>query len=223
MALQGWPGYRTDPIVKRPLSIVVIAVTAITWVVAAKIFGLPDTFWEAILPFFTAVTVTGIFLVIYDRYLWHFYAVRQWVAQRPDLQGVWKVTIRPVKLDEHSEQAPDAIIGYAQFDQTASSLSMRLYTEDSRSTTIAYAIRKIEQNQFRLVIVYQNRPKVKERAREGTIHDGTAIYEFGGYSPERLAGEYWTEKPTRGEIELSDRRTDKIDSYEAGSRVYSRA
>lgn len=208
---------------KRRLSIVVIAVTAITWVVVAKIFGLPDTFWEAIIPFFTAVTVTGIFLVFYDKYLWRCYAVRQWVAQLPDLQGVWKVTIMPVKLNDHSEQSSYAVIGYAQFDQTASSLNMRLYTEDSRSTTIAYAIREIEQNHFRLVIIYQNRPRVKERAREGTIHDGAAIYEFRGYRPEKLAGEYWTEKPTRGEIELSDRRTDEIDSYDAGSRVYSRS
>lgn len=206
---------------KRRLSIVVIAVTAITWVSAAKIFGLPDTFWEAVLPFFTAVTVTGIFLLLYDTLLWRPYAVRRWIAQLPDLQGVWKVTIMPVKLEEQSQQSPDSVIGYAQFDQTASSLNMTLYTEDSRSTTIAYAIRKMQHNQFRLVIVYQNRPRVKERDREGTIHDGAAVYEFRGYSPEEVSGEYWTEKPTRGEIKLSDRRKDEIDSYDAGSKLYS--
>ena len=208
---------------KRQLSIVVIAVTAITWVAAAKIFGLPDTFWEAIIPFFTAVTVTSIFLLFYDKFLWRLYVVRRWIAQLPDLQGVWKVTIVPVKPDDQSEQSVDSVVGYAQFDQTASSLNMRLYTEDSRSTTIAYAIRKIEKNQFRLVIVYQNRPRVKERAREGTIHDGAAVYEFRGYSPKTVVGEYWTEKPTQGEIALSDRRRDEIDSYDTGSRVYSRS
>lgn len=208
---------------KPQLSIAVIAVTAITWVAAAKIFGLPDTFWEAIIPFFTAVTVTSISLFFYDRILWRYYTVRRWIAQLPDLQGVWKVTITPVKLDDQSEQSLDSVIGYAQFDQTASSLNMRLYTEDSRSTTIAYAIKEIEKSQFRLAIVYQNKPRLKERVREGTIHDGAAVYEFRGYSPEKVAGEYWTEKPTRGEIELSDRRRDEIDSYDAGLRVYSRS
>lgn len=208
---------------KRQLIIAVIAVTAITWVAAAKIFGLPDTFWEAIIPFFTAITVTSISLFFYDKILWRFYAVRRWIAQLPDLQGVWKVTITPVKLDDQSEQSLDSVIGYAQFDQTASSLNIRLYTEDSRSTTIAYAIKEIEKSQFRLAIVYQNRPRLKARAREGTIHDGAAVYEFRGYSPEKVSGEYWTEKPTRGEIELSDRRRDEIDSYDAGLRVYSRS
>ena len=205
---------------KRRLSIVVIAVTAITWVVAAKIFGLPKTFGEAILPFFTAVSVTGIFLFFYDRVFWRLYVIRRWVAQLPDLQGVWKVTIKSVKFNDHSAQSSNAVVGYAQFDQTASSLNMRLYTEDSRSVTIAYSI-KADHSQFRLVTVYVNRPRVKERARDGTIHNGTAIYEFRGYSPEKVVGEYWTEKPSWGEIELSDRRRDEIDSYDAGLKVYS--
>lgn len=206
---------------KRRLRILVIAVTAITWVATAKIFGLPATFWEAIIPFFTAVTVTGVFLLFYDKFLWRTYAVRQWIAQLPDLQGVWKVTIIPVESDDHSEQSFDTVIGYAQFDQTAFSLSVRLYTEDSRSVTLAYSITEESLTQFRLVVVYENRPRVKEQARDGTIHNGSAIYEFRGYRPQKLVGKYWTEKPTWGEVELSDRRRGEIESYEAGSRVYS--
>ena len=220
MVFQKWHYYRNISIMKRQLSIVVIAVTAVTWIAAATIFGLPDTFGRAILPFFTAITVTSLFLYVYDRYLWHVGFFQRWVAQLPDLQGVWKVTIRSTKINNDTRKQIDSVLGYAQIDQTASSLSMRLFTEDSRSRTIAYSIEE-EQNQFRLSIVYENKPRMEERARDGTIHLGSAVYEFRGYRPSKVIGEYWTEKPSSGEIELSDRTRKEIDTYDAGLNIYS--
>ena len=205
---------------KRQLSIAVILVTAVTWMMAAMIFGLPDTFGRAILPFFTAIAVAGVFLRIYDRHLWRVGLFQRWVAELPDLQGVWKVTIKSVKITNDTEQQINPVLGYAQIDQTASSLSMRLFTEDSRSRTIAYSIEN-EQNQFRLSIVYENKPRMEQRARDGTIHLGSAVYEFRGYRPNKVVGEYWTEKPSSGEIELSDRMQREIDTYDAGMKVYS--
>ena len=220
MVFHKWHDHRTNSIMKHQLSIVLILVTAATWIATAVIFGLPGTFGRAILPFLTAISVAGIFLRVYDRYLWRVGLFQRWVADLPDLQGVWKVTIKSVKITNDMEQQINPVLGYAQIDQTASSLSMRLFTEDSRSRTIAYSIGK-EQNQFHLSIVYENKPRMEQRARDGTVHTGSAVYEFRGYRPNKITGEYWTEKPSSGEIELSDKMQREIDTYDAGVKVYS--
>ena len=72
------------------------------------------------------------------------------------------------------------------------------------------------ENEFRLTIVYENRPRMEDRPRIGTSHQGSALYRFRGYSPDEMKGEYWTELKNVGEIRIYDRRFLEISSFEAG-------
>ena len=96
---------------------------------------------------------------------------------------------------------------------------MRLFTLDSRSETFAFSIDEIEK-EFRLIVVYDNRPRMEERPRVGTSHQGSAIYRFRGYRPDEMNGEYWTEAKNAGEVGLYNRRQLEISSFEAGKRAF---
>ena len=205
---------------KRPFIILVILVTAVTWAAVAVAKGLPSTILEAMSPFISSIAVATFLSLIYQRMLWHWWLVQQLLAKTPDLRGVWKVAIRPAWIDPSTNEKKGPVEGYAQIDQSASSFCMRLFTNDSRSETFAFSIDEIE-GEFRLTVAYENKPRMEERARKGTIHQGSAIYRFRGYRPEVVSGEYWTEIKNVGEIELRNRMRREISSFAGGRQVYS--
>lgn len=200
--------------------IFVILVAAATWITVAIVRGFPSTFWEAISPFVTAIPVASVLSYVYQHHLWHWWPFQRWLARTPDLRGAWRATIRPAWFDPDTGMKGDPVQGYAQIDQTASSLCMRLFTHDSRSETFVFSIDEIEK-EFRLTVIYENRPRMKDRPRIGTSHQGSAIYRFRGYRPNRIKGEYWTEIKNIGEIELCSRRQQEISSFEEGKRVFA--
>ena len=204
---------------KRPFVILVILVAAATWVAVAIVRGFPSTFWEAINPFVTAIPVASVLSFVYRHYLWHCWPLQRWLARTPDLRGAWRVTIRPAWVDPNTGHKRCPVEGYAQVDQTASSLCMRLFTRDSRSETFVFSLDEIEK-EFRLTVVYENRPRMEDRPRMGTSHQGSAIYRFRGYRPEEMKGEYWTEIKNVGEVGLYNRRHLAISSFEAGKCAF---
>ena len=205
---------------KRPFVILVILVAAATWATMAAVRGFPGTIWDAMIPFMSSICVATSLLLIYQRRLWHWRPVQRLLSKTPDLRGAWKVKIRPAWTDSRKNRENQMVEGYAQIDQTASSFCMRLFTDDSRSETFAFSIDDI-QGEFRLVVAYENRPRMEDRARIGTSHHGSAIYRFREYRPEELKGEYWTELKNAGEIELGNRRRKEIISFEDGKRAFS--
>lgn len=205
---------------KRPFVILVVLVAAMTWAVMAAMKGLPDTIWEAMFPFGSSIGLAIALSQMYQKKLWHWWPLQELLAKVPDLRGAWKVTIYPAWIDLGENGRVKPVEGYAQIDQTASSLRMRLFTDDSRSETFAYAIDEIE-GEFRLTVAYENRPRMEDRARIGTSHQGSAIYRFREYKPKEVNGEYWTELRNVGEIELRNRRQKGISSFANGKQVFS--
>ena len=205
---------------KRPFVILVVVVAAVTWAVMAAVKGLPNTMWEAMLPFGSSIGVATGLSFLYQYILWRWWLVQKLLAKTPDLRGAWMVTIRSARVDPKKNGKTKPVEGYAQIDQTASSLCMRLFTDDSRSESFAYSIDEVE-GEFRLTVAYENRPRMQNRARTGTSHLGSAIYRFREYKPKGLNGEYWTELKNVGEIELRNRRQQGISSFEDGKQVFS--
>ena len=206
---------------KHSFIVVVIIVTAVTWLVMAIANGFPNTFWEAAKPFLTAISVAGALSYFYQQHMWHWRPLQHLLAKTPDLRGMWKVTIQPVWVNSKIGMQMGPVEGYAQIDQTASSLCIRLFTSDSRSQSIAFSVDEIE-NEFRLAVMYENKPRIQDRPREGTSHQGSAIYRFRGFRPSEMTGEYWTETKNLGEIKLHSRKQQGgISSFEDGQREFA--
>ena len=205
---------------KRPFVILVVLVVAVTWTVMAAVKGLPSTIWEGTIPILSSIGVATGLSLIYQKRLWHWWLVQRLLAKTPDLRGAWKVTIRPAWTDPSKNREDFSVEGYAQIDQTSSSFCMRLFTEDSRSETFAFSVDEID-GEFRLTVAYENSPRMRDRPRKGTSHQGAAIYRFRGYRPRIVSGEYWTELMNVGEIELRSGTRREISSFEDGKQVFS--
>ena len=205
---------------KRPFVILVVLVVAVTWTVMAAVKGLPSTIWEGMIPILSSIGVATGLSLIYQKRLWHWWLVQRLLAKTPDLRGAWKVTIRPAWTDPSKNREDFSVEGYAQIDQTSSSFCMRLFTEDSRSETFAFSVDEID-GEFRLTVAYENSPRMRDRPRKGTSHQGAAIYRFRGYRPRIVSGEYWTELMNVGEIELRSGTRREISSFEDGKQIFS--
>lgn len=202
----------------RALVIAIISLTAITWLITAISFGLPTTWIGAARPFLTAVTVSTAFLFIFDRWLWGLKGLRCWIAKTPNLKGAWRLELQSNYVDPDTGNQVHRT-GYAQIDQRANTLIVRIFTENSKSKTYSWAIDS-DDHVFSLAIVYDNQPRIMDRQNRSHAHQGAAVFSFRGYRPKELRGEYWTERPTLGEMRLFERQDADINSYEEGTSLY---
>lgn len=203
---------------RRELTILIVVLTAITWLVVAYLNGLPGTWFAAARPFISAITVAGIVLWVYEKWIWHWWIFRGWLTQVPCLKGVWEVEIQSTFIDPTSN-LPVVKAGFAQIDQTASQLTIRVFTDESRSVTVAHSFNE-DQNVFMLAIVYENRPEIQFRERKSAFHQGSAVFGIRGYRPDAITGEYWTENKTTGNFVFRNRKAGEIGSYSQGEEIY---
>lgn len=204
---------------KRVHQISFVALIAATWFLFAFLFGLPTTILEAAKPFASAMTVAAVFFLLYDRCIWRWKWQHGWFTQKPCLAGVWQVTIRSTFKDPDTGKQIEPLIGYAQIDQTSSTFCMRIFTAESQSKTISYAF-DLDQNVYRLAIVYENAPSIELRGSSSPLHKGSAVFNVRGFQPESFLGDYWTERDTKGTMQLQRRLVDEINSFEDGVKMY---
>lgn len=61
--------------------------------------------------------------------------------------------------------------------------------------------------------LFFNKPKMKHEALR-RMHHGSATFEVSGKPARRIAGRYWTERDTRGELDFVSRSRKIADDYE---------
>jgi hypothetical protein len=150
-------------------------------------------------PFSTVVGILLILLSIFDIWVWRWPVLHGWFVPRPDLCGTWRVELQSNWRNPETNTGVGVIVAYLVIRQTFSSLSVRLLTSESASELVAAEIRKADDGTYRLVGVYRNEPKLSVRDRS-PIHYGALALDVQGDLASELAGHYWTDRNTRGEI-----------------------
>ncbi len=205
---------------RREFQIAVIAVAAVTWLVTALLYEWPTTWWDATRPFVTSMAVTSVVVGIYNHWAWRFKLFHGWLTRQPDLTGVWLVEMNSTYQDKKTGWRPGSIRGFAQIDQTGSTLCLRLYTANAKSKSTAYAF-NYDQKVYTLITVYENEPSIEQREHVSPLHKGTSIFELRGHRPLHFSGDYWTERKTTGTVALSDRKSGEINSYQEGVALFA--
>ncbi|WP_405240381.1 Cap15 family cyclic dinucleotide receptor domain-containing protein [Lentisalinibacter orientalis] len=154
-----------------------------------------------------ALLYGGIWL--FDSYLWRWSIFRGWLVNRPYLQGSWAATLHSDWIDPETNERVPPIEAYMVVRQTLTSLSMRLFTEKSRSALVAHAIETEPDGLFQLSAVYRNYPKIEYQGKQSSIHHGALLIDVHEVRQERLEGHYWTDRETRGTVVL-ERRVAKL-------------
>lgn len=165
-------------------------------------------------PFSLVVGVLVTLLAVVDRWLWRWKWLQVGMFQMPDLRGTWRVVFRP----EAPWNNPPERVGYMVVRQTFSSITLRLYTAESASETITARVLKAEDETFSIAAVYRNTPRLQVRDNS-PIHLGAFWLTVNGTPPLSLSGQYWTDRKTRGEMELSNREWTLAGSFDDAARL----
>ena len=200
--------------------IALIAITAITWFASVYLFDFPSTWLEAAKPFVTAITTTSFMIWLYNKELWKIRILSGWFTKQPNLDGVWKVEIKSTKIDPKTKKPFRPVKGFAQIDQSANTFCLRIYTERSKSTTVAHSF-ELKQSVYSLMVIYQNEPAIEARIDENVTHRGSSVYSIRGYSPDVFEGDYWTEEKSIGAIKLTGKITGEINSFKEGQDLFA--
>ncbi|MGR3174676.1 MAG: Cap15 family cyclic dinucleotide receptor domain-containing protein [Candidatus Scalindua sp.] len=197
-----------------------IGLIIVIWLVALWAQGVPVLSIEFIKPFGIVVGAISFVVVMFSKYAWSWKIFKGWYVNRPDLRGAWKVELKSNWIDPETNESIPPIIGYAMIRQSLTSLSLRLMTKESRSKLIAHSIEKEEDALFRVAAIYRNEPKIELQGGSSEIHHGSFLLEIHGDPVLLMEGHYWTDRGTKGSMNLTNHRKELYDTYEQAASSY---
>lgn len=104
----------------------------------------------------------------YDRWLWRLPWVRK-ATKKPDLRGTWKGTLQSSFLRNGQPIAPIPVI--LRVTQTASSINLTSFTDESSSVTDQARMAKDDDGRWKVSWTYSKapRPTVRDRSENGDM------------------------------------------------------
>lgn len=195
------------------ITLVLLAVVA--WGVSLWIMGLPIT-WEYSKPFTFTVSVLSLASLAFEKWLWKWRLFKGWFVNCPNLQGSWKVLLKSDWVNPETKEKVAPIECLMTIRQTYSKFSARLFTRESSSYLVAHKLEQQNDGVFQLFGTYQNTPDITLRGKRSEIHYGALVLEVRGDPPTSLAGHYWTDRGTKGSLELIDRIDEILSGYQEG-------
>lgn len=161
--------------------------------------------WSAYLSVTITVVVGAI--AIFNLWLWRLNFLQGWFVKRPHLWGTWNAAIKTEWIDPVSSERRQSVKATLAIRQTYAALQVRMTSEQSRGELFCANLLAKDDGGFRLTGIYRNEPNLAERARS-TIHYGSFLLDIEGpaNSPTRMTGHYWTDRDTKGEMIVDERR-----------------
>lgn len=196
-----------------------IGIGAAIWVLVLLILGNSLT-WDFVAPYGIVVTTLGLIVGAFDRWAWRWRLFQGWFVNRPDLRGSWLVEIDSDWIDPATDKQIEPMIGYMVVRQTFTTLSMRLMTRESSSWLHAHRITKTDDDVFQVMGIFENMPDVHLRGDRSEIHYGSLWLQVLGDPPNSLKGHYWTDRKTRGSLNLTHRKSILYSTHEEASCGY---
>lgn len=193
---------------------ILVLLTLGTTLLALWLRSLEPTWFNVFGATGTTITIVYFVIVLFDKFGWHLKIFRNWLVHRPDLRGSWKATLHSEWENPDTGDRIEPIEAYVVIRQTLFGLVMRLYTSKSKSVSLTYSIKEEPDGLFELSLVYRNTPKIEYQGVESEMHHGSLLVDVNSDVPKRLVGHYWTDRRTRGTIELDWCSRDHYESFE---------
>ncbi|MFI0406012.1 hypothetical protein [Actinomadura sp. 3N508] len=150
---------------------------------------------------FLPLAIVALF-AIYDHWLWKLKLIAP-LVRRPNLNGTWRGTLTSMRPDASGSEAPHAPIDiFVVIKQTFLDITVTLLSAESRSRSISSLLQSNRSGDFTVYYHYSNVPGLAVRDRS-SIHSGGAKLEVDDLFPHELAGEYWTDRRSRGTFQVA--------------------
>jgi|SRR5208337_1023919 len=172
-------------------------------------------------PLSTAITVVLYAVMAFDLWLWKIPLLHGWFVKQPAIDGTWEVEIRSNRKDPATGTGIPPVQGYMVVRQTFSTLSLRLLTAESSSELVGTEIVCSSDGLYCVSGVYRNEPRFQVRHRS-PIHFGAVWLKIIDEDPQKILGHYWTDRETAGEMELTNRKGKKFQTFQSAHDYYEK-
>lgn len=166
-----------------------------------------------------AVFLATVAISLWEAFIWRLPPVQQIQAVPRNVRGTWKGTLTSLWIDPKTSTSPPPKTVYLVIRQRASSVSVTLLTDESRSSSFMGQVDTVD-GSTTLSYSYRNRPSpsVEHRSR---IHHGSTLLDVSGRPATRLVGRYWTDRDSRGELEFEGRSKVAVDDFKAAEKLFA--
>ena len=167
--------------------------------------------WSSTIATFLIVVVGGVAAKLWRPAWRRFPILGKFVF--PDLAGTWRGTITSTWKSESGEQTEPIQITF-WIRQSIFSISIKTATSESPSYSTRYFLEADKDaDRYRIWYSYDNQP-MAHVARRSPRHEGVAWLEMDlELNSNRLAGQYFTDRQTTGNIELT-RISDNVEAVD---------
>lgn len=177
---------------------------------------------DLIIPFGSTIGIATFIVSVFKKYLWSWRVFKGWYVKCPDLRGTWRVVLKSSWINHNTGKTISPIHGYVVINQTLTTLSFRLMTKESKSSLVAYNIDQQScENIYKIFGVYRNEPQISLRGVRSEIHYGAFSLEAHGNPIDKLQGNYWTDRATKGEMSLTNRISKRFNSFDEAKNYFN--
>ncbi len=185
---------------------VIISIAVLVWAVMLILQGV-DLEFGFLRPYSVAVGATVIALNVYDKWLWKIPPLRHVPKRPPNLSGTWRGTLHSEYRDPKTGKVVPPIKAFMVVEQTASTISIRQLTSESRSRSLTASLEK-NAGMWVASFTYINEPHLRYQSRS-PMHLGAGVMNIHGSPPTSIDGQYWTSRDSKGELRFG-RKSKKV-------------
>jgi len=179
---------------------VLIFIGAVTWLTSLFLQGVSvDLSWLKSLS--GVGTVVSFVLWVFDSWIWRLRLLHPWFVAQPNIRGTWKSEIHSTWINPETDQPLPGIEAYVVVRQSYSCITIRVFTRESESLTLAASLNITPDGLWQLASVYRNSPRATLLDRS-VQHFGAIALDVRGDPAYLIDGQYWTNRNTRGEMRL---------------------
>jgi hypothetical protein len=134
------------------------------------------------------------------------------------VRGTWRGELASLWIDPKTTKARPAKLVYLAIEQTMTTIRIRLLTDESSSDPIVASVAKMANGSRAISYTYESTPRIGLRGKSRP-HRGGALLTIFGEPPNRIVGEYWTDRDSKGELTLTCRSAVIAQSFEEGQAL----
>lgn len=148
------------------------------------------------------VTIDSIAMFIFTKWLWRCRIFKKWLVPFPYLGGTWVGNIYSDWINSKTGQSIPPIPVMLTIRQSFFNISCLMQTGEMKSYSYIEGFLIDEDRQIKqLSYSYTSKPRIILNNRS-LPHDGTIVFDIIEQPNRKLIGRYWTERNTKGEVEL---------------------
>lgn len=160
---------------------------------------------------------------VYERWLWRWSPFhRVGLLATPVVIGTWRGDLESLWVNPKTGQRPPIKTVYLAIGQTATTVSVRLLSNESESVQMSGVVTKGDSGYAVISYNYRNTPDLKFREdNPSPIHHGGAVLKIINDPVTSLDGWYWTDRDTKGVFRFHEHSPETAQSFvEAGKLTF---